>query len=181
MRSPIRGLFLWREIAWQMLYKPTSKPANNYPRSLFLAVSDFTAAGVLVQRLPADERTAHDTDGWQRATTLCDTLTEEELCTQETQVLLHRLFHDERVRLFDAETVRFHCSCSRERTDGMLLGLGADEVNDILDEQGKVEITCEFCDSLYSYDSVDVLALFRGGSSAQAGDGLGESGDATRH
>ncbi|NND91047.1 MAG: Hsp33 family molecular chaperone HslO [Granulosicoccus sp.] len=138
------------------------RTSEQLPTQLFLAVSDDTAAGVLVQKLPADLRQANDSDGWQRATVLCDTLSDEELCLQDTSTLLHRLFHDERVRVFEAEPVRFHCSCSRERTDGMLIGLGSSEVADIVQEQGRVEITCEFCDRQYIYDAVDVAALFKG-------------------
>ncbi|MFK7856394.1 MAG: Hsp33 family molecular chaperone HslO [Granulosicoccus sp.] len=156
------------------------KTSEQLPTQLFLAVSDSSAAGILVQKLPVEERTYHDSDGWQRATTLCETLSSEELCGDEIQVLLHRLFHEERVRVFDAESVRFHCSCSRERTDGMLIGLGSDEVNDIVKEQGKVEITCEFCDSLYAYDAVDVVALFKGVTVSDAGD-TDSADEITRH
>jgi molecular chaperone Hsp33 len=158
------------------------RTSEQLPTQLFLAVSGTTAAGVLVQKLPPEERTYHDSDGWQRATALCDTLSDTDLCEEEIEVLLHRLFHEERVRLFDATEVRFHCSCSRERTDGMLVGLGADEVNDIVAEQGKVEITCEFCDSLYAYDAVDVVALFKGVATTDGnGEGEGDAGEVTRH
>lgn len=147
------------------------RTSEQLPTELYLAVSGASAAGVLIQKLPVEERTYHDADGWQRARALCDTLTEEELCTESAEVLLHRLFHEERVRLFEPHPVRFHCSCSRERTDGMLLGLGKDEVDSIIEEQGKVEITCEFCDAFYAYDPVDVTALFKGmPSSETAGD-----------
>lgn len=158
------------------------KTSEQLPTRMFLAVSESSAAGILVQRLPSEERTDHDSDGWPRATALCETLTDEELCGEESQVLLHRLFHEERVRVFDAQDVRFHCSCSRERTDAMLVGLGADEVNDIVAEQGKVEITCEFCDSFYAYDAVDVVALFKGVATAHSsGEGAGDSKELTRH
>lgn len=158
------------------------KTSEQLPTQLFLAVSESTAAGVLVQKLPAEERTCHDSDGWQRATALCDTLSDVELCEDETQVLLNRLFHEERVRLFDSEVVRFHCSCSRKRTDDMLIGLGATEVNDIVAEQGKVDITCEFCDSLYSYDAVDVVALFKGVAIVDMdGKGASDIDGVTRH
>ncbi len=138
------------------------KTSEQLPTRLYLAVKDSTAAGILIQKLPAEERTYHDADGWQRANVLCGTLTDEEMCTDDSQTLLHRLFHEERVRVFDPVGVRFHCSCSRERTDGMLTGLGQAEVDSIVEEQGKVEITCEFCDSVYNYDAVDVAALFKG-------------------
>lgn len=141
------------------------RTSEQLPTEMYLAVSATSAAGMLIQKLPVEERAYHDADGWQRAKVLCDTLTDEELCTESAHTLLHRLFHEERVRLFDALQVQFHCSCSRERTDGMLLGLGKSEVDSIVEEQGKVEITCEFCDALYAYDPVDVTALFKGVSS----------------
>jgi len=142
------------------------RTSEQLPTELYLAVSSTTAAGMLIQKLPVEKRTWHDADGWQRARVLCETLTAEEICTEPAQTLLHRLFHEERVRLFDALPVQFHCSCSRERTNGMLLGLGQAEVDSIIEEQGSVEITCEFCDALYAYDAVDVAALFKGVSQA---------------
>lgn len=138
------------------------RTSEQLPTEMYLAVSAASAAGMLIQKLPVEERTYHDADGWQRAKVLCETLTDEELCSESAQTLLHRLFHEERVRLFDPLPVKFHCSCSRERTDGMLLGLGKPEVDSIVEEQGKVEITCEFCDALYDYDPVDIVALFKG-------------------
>ena len=146
------------------------RTSEQLPTQLYLAVNDRSAAGLLVQKLPTEEATSHDADGWQRATVLCSTLSDTELCTDTSHVLLHRIFHEEQVRLFDPSDVRFHCSCSRERTDGMLVGLGREEVDDIVKEQGKVEITCEFCDAEYNYDAVDVGALFAGAALAmQAG------------
>ncbi|MFK7997241.1 MAG: Hsp33 family molecular chaperone HslO [Granulosicoccus sp.] len=146
------------------------RTSEQLPTQLYLSVSEKSAAGVLIQKLPVEERTYHDADGWQRATVLCETLTEEEMCKESAETLLFRLFHEERVRLFDPQTVAFHCSCSRERTDGMLAGLGKPEVDSIVEEQGSVEITCEFCDALYAYDAVDVAALFKGVSSQDAAD-----------
>lgn len=146
------------------------KTSEQLPTQLHLAVGDNSAAGMLIQKLPVEERTYHDADGWQRAKVLCDTLTEDELCTEKAETLLYRIFHEERVRLFDPNPVAFHCSCSRERTDGMLLGLGREEVDSIVEEQGVVEITCEFCDAPYNYDAVDVAALFRAGMSAETTD-----------
>ncbi|MBX2879614.1 MAG: Hsp33 family molecular chaperone HslO [Granulosicoccus sp.] len=138
------------------------RSSEQLPTQLYLAVNDQTAAGLLIQKLPDEQRTSHDADGWARATILSSTLSEEDLCNEDIFTLLQRLFHQEQVRVFDSEKVMFHCNCSRERTDSMLLGLGEAEVQSIVDEQGQVEITCEFCDSTYTYDSVDAIALFKG-------------------
>lgn len=136
-----------------------------------IAVSKSSVAGFLLQALPPSEQTADDDDGWSRACALADTLTSEELLTEKVETLLHRLYHEEQVRLYPSTSVQFLCSCSRERTDGMLIGLGEAEVLDIVKEQGEVGISCEFCDASYQYDAVDVAALFKGylGSAEDSG------------
>lgn len=126
------------------------------------AVSDTSVSGLLLQSLPPSEQAVSDDDGWARATALADTITEEELLQEEVHTLLHRLYHEEQVRLFEPDKLAFQCNCSKERTDGMLIGLGEAEVLDIVAEQGEVNINCEFCDTNYRYDSVDVAALFKG-------------------
>lgn len=129
---------------------------------VFFAVSNTSVAGFLIQALPAAEQTTDDDDGWARATALADTLSTEELLKEDVQTLLHRLYHEEQVRLYEPVALRFLCSCSRERTDGMLISLGEAEVQDIVAEQSEVSIDCEFCDANYRYDAVDVAALFKG-------------------
>jgi len=127
-----------------------------------LAVSDTTVSGLLLQTLPHSEHSVNDDDGWTRATALADTLTKQELLEQAPKTLLRRLYHEEQVRLFKSDRLAFVCNCSKERTDNMLISLGEAEVLDIVAEQGEVSVNCEFCDTDYRYDSVDVAALFKG-------------------
>ena len=75
--------------------------------------------------------------------------------------MLYRLFHEEDVRLFDAKDIHFHCDCSRERVETMLRSLGQAEAEAILEEQGKIEIICEFCNASYTLDAVDTGLLFK--------------------
>jgi len=126
------------------------------------AVSDVAVSGLLLQTLPTSEQVVDDDDGWARASALADTVTEQELLEQTPQNLLHRLYHEEQVRLFESDRLAFECNCSKERTDNMLINLGEAEVLDIVAEQGEVSVNCEFCDAYYRYDSVDVAALFKG-------------------
>ena len=112
----------------------------------------------------ADEDEIGRNDGYNRIAHLAATLTREELLTLDADTILHRLFWEESVRRFEslrgADGPRFACTCSRERVSGMLKGLGRDEVEDILAEQGRVEIGCDFCGALYPFDAVDVGELF---------------------
>ncbi|NJN51262.1 MAG: hypothetical protein HC809_05275, partial [Gammaproteobacteria bacterium] len=98
-------------------------------------------------------------------TLLADTLRRSELLTLAPSVLLHRLYHEDRVRLHPAAPLAFGCSCTRERSANAVGMLNAEEVADIIAADGQVEVTCEFCGALYTFDAVDAqLALKRGTS-----------------
>ncbi len=125
---------------------------------LWLAADEHTAAGMLLQRIP--EAPMEDADAWNRALTLAATLSDGELLELPARRILQRLFHEEDVRLFEREPVAFRCTCTRERVENMLRGLGEAEVQDILAEQGRVEVSCEFCNQRYTFDAVDVARLF---------------------
>jgi molecular chaperone Hsp33 len=133
--------------------------SEQLPTRVWLAAGPQRAAGLLLQAVPGGDPSG---EGWARATALAATLSSAELLGLPTETLLHRLFHEERVRLFDAETVAFRCGCSRERIEGLLRSLGRDEVESIVAEQGAVEITCEFCNRRYRLDAVDAAMLFSG-------------------
>jgi molecular chaperone Hsp33 len=53
----------------------------------------------------------------------------------------------------------------------MLVSLGRDEVDSIIDEQGTVTVTCDFCNRQYTFDAVDATQLFTRGDTAQADEG----------
>jgi molecular chaperone Hsp33 len=141
---------------------------------LVLAANDEVAAGLLIQRLPvegegnlAGRRNEDDiglSEAFNRIAHLASTLSREELLTLDADTVLRRLFWEEDVRRFEpqagASGPRFHCSCSRERVAGMLRGLGREEVESILAEQGQVEIGCDFCGIKYHFDPVDAAGLF---------------------
>ncbi len=124
---------------------------------LWLTTGDGCAAGLLLQMLPDKG----DSDAWQHVTVLSDTLKQKELSDLPAQEILHRLYNEDDVRLFDGAPVAFRCRCSRERIEGTLRGLGQDEVQSIITELGKVDVDCEFCGKHYGFDAVDVESLFR--------------------
>ena len=125
---------------------------------LILACDAGRAGGLLLQRLPDGHG---DADGWPRARALADTLQAKELLTLAPLDLLHRLYHEETVRVFDAEALAFACTCSRERVADMLKLVGAQEAGDILLEQGSIEIGCDFCMQRYVFDEEEVNALYQ--------------------
>lgn len=124
---------------------------------LWLATDTQQAAGMLLQQLPG---AAMDEDLWVRAVELGSTLTNAELLDLPVRTLLHRLYHEEDLRLFAGTPVSFRCSCSRGRVESVLRMLGRDEVHGILSEKGAVDVDCEFCGRHYHFDAVDAEQLF---------------------
>jgi molecular chaperone Hsp33 len=144
-----------------MNYLQQSEQLDTY---LWLVANGKRASGLLLQKLPRDikSQTAseEDVDAWNRIIKLSSTVTREELLEVGELNLLHRLFHEETVRVFEPMPVCFRCSCSRERVANMLRTLGLEELNSIIEEQGSIEVACEFCNQKYEFDSVDVGGLF---------------------
>jgi molecular chaperone Hsp33 len=141
---------------------------------LVLAANDEVAAGLLIQRLPVQgegnleglARTRKNEDdiglseAYNRIAMLAATLTREELLTLPSDQILHRLFWEETLRVFEPAAPRFACSCSRERVRNMLRGLGREESDGLIQERGVVEVGCEFCGQQYHFDAVDVGEMF---------------------
>lgn len=140
--------------------------------TLVLAANGDMAAGLLIQRLPIEGEGNLEAgavsgvareeleEAYNRISMLAATLTAEELLTLDSDTILRRLFWEETMRRFDPERPRFACTCSRERVGRMLLGLGRQEADDMLQEMGGIEIGCDFCGAHYHFDAVDVGELF---------------------
>ncbi len=129
---------------------------------LWLAADDDCVAGLMLQSLPSDgiSDIKDDQEGWSHATILADTLKDEELLTLDVQELLHRLYHEENLRLYDAKPIHFKCTCTQEKIDNAVYSLGEVEANGLLKEQGEISVDCEFCNTKYTLDGVDVKRIF---------------------
>ena len=139
--------------------------SEQLPTRFWLNADGRRASGMLLQQLPADRiRDGEEREAsWQHLRTLADTLTAEELLGLNTETLLHRLYHEEQVRLFEPRPISFHCSCSRERSAGALISLGQHDAEQLLNEQGGcVTIDCQFCNQKYRFDAADIAQLFAG-------------------
>lgn len=134
------------------------------------------ARGLLLQQLPAERlREPEEREAsWQHLLTLADTLSAEELLGLDNETVLHRLYHQEAVRLFEPQALCFRCSCSRDRSARALISLGEADAQALLEEHdGQVVIDCQFCNQRYAFDAADVTQLFAGGGS--------EAPSGTRH
>ncbi len=154
--------------------------SEQLPTRLWLSANDDTAAGLLIQKLPhesVDEENIHrvqtDEDGWNRVEQLSATIRDDELLDLDAAEVIHRLYHEEDVRVFEFEPVFFRCSCSKQRVANMLRGLGEKEVHSIIEDEKVISIHCEFCNHQYDFDAVDATQLFS--------DSILPDGSATQH
>lgn len=132
---------------------------------LWLAADARNSAGLLLQRLPDQGGLPQGSaqapqETWDRINHLAATIKPEELLGLDTDAMIHRLFWQEDLIAFDAQAVRWHCPCTRERVANMLRALGRDEVEDILSEREKIDVVCNFCGKPYAFDAVDCASLF---------------------
>lgn len=117
----------------------------------------WRGGGLVLQRMPDRtpmlEAVTSDTEGWHTATVLASSVRSEELVDPDLAAndLLWRLFHEAGVRVYEPRTFRAHCRCSADRVANVLRSFPRADVADMADE-GKIEVTCEFCNTKYHFD-----------------------------
>lgn len=144
--------------------------SEQLPSSFQLFVSPEHVAGFFLQALPVSQAQLKSSYGemaditdreenWNRVNILADTLRSEEIFTLDPARLLHQLFNEEEVHLFDPSDLHFECTCSREKVEKTLITFGKAELDNILEQEGSIKVDCEFCNMHYRFDAADVAAL----------------------
>lgn len=134
--------------------------SEQLPTRLFLRTGEAEgqqgAGGILLQVLPAQDASPDD---FNHLATLTETIKTEELIALPANEVLWRLYHQEEVTVYDPQDVMFKCTCSRERCGDVLKTLPQGEVDQILEEDGEIDMHCDYCGSHYVYDAVDIAAI----------------------
>jgi molecular chaperone Hsp33 len=114
----------------------------------------WRAGGMLLQNIAEDEARGPTQDVWERAQALFETLGEDELVDPavSSELLLYRLFHEDGVRLFEPKPLRAFCRCSRDRIVAVLQSFGPEERRDMVEADGKIRVTCEYCSRVYDVE-----------------------------
>lgn len=128
------------------------------PTHLHLEGDDVKCGGILLQQMPEESPTLED--DWHRLGLLAKTLRAEDLVEGASHELLHKIFAEDDVRVFEPRGARFRCRCSRRKVEEVLRLLGEKETRAACEAHGKVEVTCEYCGRLRVFDAVDVARVF---------------------
>ncbi len=133
----------WRAGGIMLQHMPKASPYAKQPAS--------GDAGLLG---PADMLDGDDAENWNRATTILETVEVTELIGPfvSPDDLLVRLFHEEMPRVYDAQPVRFGCTCSPDKVVQMMSIYSAKDIEHMTDETGKLTADCQFCGAHYAFD-----------------------------
>jgi len=129
--------------------------SEQVPTQIKLAVADQTsiagrtwrAAGAMIQAIAGDDSRGQTAESFNHIRALFDTLGEEELTDYDLPAdrLLYRLFHEDGVRLSASKEVYRQCRCSEERVTALVKSFTAEEQQEMVEPDGLVHITCEYC------------------------------------
>lgn len=107
----------------------------------------WRGAGVLLQRIAADETRGDPAEDWSRATILFSTISDEEMLDPALPAdrLLYRLFHEERARMGAPVALLDQCTCNQERLINTMRQFPKEEVRELVEPDGLVHAKCQFC------------------------------------
>ena len=120
----------------------------------------WRAGGMLIQNIAEDENRGPTAEAWVRTQAFFETIGEDELIdpTISAETLLFRLFHEDGVRVFEAKPLKAFCRCSQDRIESVLTSFSAQERADMVEDDGLIKVTCEYCSSTYSVDPARLTA-----------------------
>ncbi|MGE5368719.1 MAG: Hsp33 family molecular chaperone [Chloroflexota bacterium] len=134
----------------------------------------WRAGGLLLQYLPVagsrihelppgdapegEETIVEEDDAWTEGQALAGTIEDHELVdpTLSGERLLFRLFHERGVKVFNERPLTEFCRCSNERVERLLKSFSAEERADMVGDDGRIGVTCEFCATFRSFDPSDL-------------------------
>ena len=116
--------------------------------------SVLCAGGYLIQLLPgaSDDIITMVEGGIYAAGSVTQLLKEDD----DPEVMLRKVMSDFDLEILETTDIEYRCDCSRDRMERALISLGAEELQQIVDEQGGAELTCRFCDSVQTFTKEDI-------------------------
>lgn len=160
MKEPYKGSvpLVSGEIGEDLTYYFTA--SEQIPSAVGLGVlvdKDLTvkaAGGFLIQLLPdASEETIQLLENNLAKVKSVSSLVEQGMTPEE---ILEEILGDMDYRVMARKDVQFKCKCSRDRSYELIAGLGKDEIEETLEQEGKLEVRCHFCNQKYTFERDDV-------------------------
>ena len=117
------------------------------------------AGGYLIQLMPgAAEDTIAKVEGGIMAAGAVSAILEK---NDDPEAMLRTVMSDFDLKILETCPVEYRCYCSRERVERALISLGREELEQMLSEQGGCQMTCQFCDAVYTFTAEDIQRLLK--------------------
>ncbi|MVP02205.1 Hsp33 family molecular chaperone HslO [Paenibacillus lutrae] len=141
----------------------------------YFAKSEQTPSAVALGVLVDVDRTVKVSGGF--IIQLLPGLTDDEITEIETQLstiepittlldsgasleeILKGLLPD--VEIMERSAVFFQCKCSAERVEQTLISLGHEELEAIMEEEGRAEVVCHFCNEAYQFEGEQLQTMVK--------------------
>jgi molecular chaperone Hsp33 len=119
----------------------------------------WRAGGMLIQNIAEDDARGSTAEAWVRSQAFFETIGEDELLdpTISAETLLFRLFHEDGVRVFEPKQLQAFCRCSHERIESVLKSFDQAERADMVEDDGHIRVTCEYCSRVYAIDPATLV------------------------
>ena len=160
--TPIEGesLSLCAEHYFQQSEQVPTKVRLAVGEVLTEAGSQWRAGGAMIQIIAGDETRGSTEEVWDRTRALFGTLADDELIdpTITPETLLFRLFHEDGVRLEGARPLTAVCRCSKDRIASVLASFDPAERAEMIEDDGRIHVTCEYCATVYALEPDEVVA-----------------------
>ena len=116
-----------------------------------------SAGGYLIQLLPgADDSVIEKIEAGVRRVGSVSRALESGM---DAESLLRAVLSDFDLEVLETHPVEYRCYCSRERVSRALISMGREELQNMIEEQGSAELTCQFCDAVYRFTKEDLEQL----------------------
>ncbi|CAG9610091.1 Hsp33 family molecular chaperone HslO [Pseudoneobacillus rhizosphaerae] len=111
--------------------------------------SILAAGGFIIQLMPGtDESTITKIEDSIQSIPPVSKLIEKGLSPEE---LLFEILGKENVKVLETMPISFQCTCSKERFGNAIISLGTEEIEQMIEEDGKAEAHCHFCNEKYLF------------------------------
>jgi molecular chaperone Hsp33 len=126
---------------------------------LFNDSENTQVAGSLIQLLPDGNDKDKQHNDFDHLCQLTNTIKSDEIFSLDAETLLYRLYHQEEVRLFEPQQVSYQCSCSEQKCLTAIAQVSPKELKSIIEEQGCVTMTCDYCLTTYKFDELKLASF----------------------
>jgi len=79
----------------------------------------------------------------------------------DAEKLIEILMKDIDFKILEKREITYKCNCSREKVEDAIVSVGPREIEEILREDKKAEVSCYFCDKVYNFDESDLERMLK--------------------